>query len=67
MFYFILDGKPYVSVINTETAGQEINSLAHNINEIIYGILLVGAPLYWLISILVCAWFLKKDIQYRIK
>ena len=67
MLYFILDGKPYVSVSNVETAGPAINSLAHNFNEIIYGILLVGGSFYWLISIIICGWFLQKYIRYRIK
>ena len=66
MLYFILDGYPYVSVSNME-AGPGITSLAHNINEIIYGILLVGGPVYWSISIIICSWFLIKDIRYRHK
>lgn len=66
MLYFILNGYPYVSVSNME-AGPGINSLAHNINEIIYGILLVGAPVYWFISIIICGWLLNKYIQRRLK
>lgn len=67
MLYFILHGCPYVSASNVEITGQGTMSLAHNINQIIYEILIVGAPLYWLISIIVCGWFLQKDIRYRIK
>ena len=67
MLYFILDGYPYISVSNIEITGPGIKGLVHNLNEIIYGILLVGGPLYWLISITICGWFLIKDRRYRLK
>lgn len=67
MLYFMLHGYPYVSVSNMETAGPGINSLVHNINEIIHAILLVGGPVYWSINIIVCSWFLVRDVSYRRK
>lgn len=65
MYFYMLDGYPYVSVYNVETAGQKLNSLAQIINEIIYGALLIGGPVYWSISIILCGWFFKKGIQHR--
>lgn len=66
MYFFMLDGYPYVSVSNVETAGPGIISLAHIFNVIIYATLLIGGPVYWLISIIICGWFLKKAIQYML-
>ncbi|MBN1831127.1 MAG: hypothetical protein JW896_03365 [Deltaproteobacteria bacterium] len=64
MLYFLLDGYPYVSVSNLETAGPGITGLAHNMNQIIYAALLIGGPVYWFINIIVCGWFFIKGIQY---
>ena len=66
MYYFMLDGYPYVSVYNVETAGPGITGLAHNMNQIIYAALLIGGPIYWSISIIICGWFFKKGIQYML-
>lgn len=66
MFYYMLDGYPYVSVSDIKTSGPEIICLAHNMNEIIYSALLIGGPVYWFFNIVVCGWFFKKGIQYRI-
>ena len=64
MLYFILDGYPYVSVSDMATFDPGIDTLVHNTNQIIYGILLVGAPLYWFINIIICGWFFIKGIRH---
>ena len=66
MYYFILKGYPYVSVADTITPNQAIISQARIINEIMYGSILIAGPIYWLSSILICGWFLWKDIRYRL-
>lgn len=67
MLYFILEGYPYVSVADTITSNQAIISQARIINDIMYGTILIAGPIYWLINILICGWFLWKDIRYRLK
>jgi hypothetical protein len=67
MLYSILKGYPYVSVADTITSNQAIISQARIINDIMYGTILIAGPVYWLINILICGWFLWKDIRYRLK
>ena len=64
MLYFMLDGYPYVSVSHIAAADPGIDTLVHNTNQIIYGLLLVGAPVYWFISIVICGWFFIKGIRH---
>lgn len=66
MFYYMLDGYPYISVSEIKTSGPEITNLANNMNSIIYEALLVVGSIYWFFSIVMCCWFFKKEIHYRL-